>query len=94
MKTHDSDMKTVKSVRYLSDIVSASGSLRPCIVDRRNKGWAKVAEIESILSAMQDKRRIEVGLKLRETKLCNGMLYSTEKWTHISDIDIDIGYRI
>jgi hypothetical protein len=82
-------MKTVESVGYLGDIVSASGSLRPCIDDRRNKGWAKVAEIESTLSAMPDKRRIEVGLKLRQTKLCNGMLYSTEAWTNISDKEIE-----
>ena len=89
LKTHDSNMKTVESVRYLGDIVSASGSLRPCIDDRRNKGWAKVAEIESTLSAMPDKRRIEVGLKLWEAKLCNGMLYSTEAWTNISDKEIE-----
>ena len=37
------------------------------------------------LNAMPDKRKVEVGLKLRETKLCNGMLYSKEPWTNISE---------
>ena len=34
-------------------------------------------------------RKLEVGLKLRETKLCNGMLYSTEAWSKISNKEID-----
>ena len=89
LKIHDSEMKTAESVRYLGDIVSASGAIRPCIDDRRNKGWAKVAEIQCSLNAMPDKRTVEVGLKLRETKLCNVMLYSTEAWTNISDKDIE-----
>ena len=89
LRVHDSEMKTAESVRYLGDIVSASGSLRPCIDDRRSKGWAKVAEIEGTLSAMPDRRRVIIGLKLRETKLCNGMLYSTEAWTNISDKEIE-----
>ena len=32
---------------------------------------------------------LDVGLKLRESKLCNGMLYSTEAWTNISDKKIE-----
>ena len=77
-------------MRYLGDKVSVSGALRPCIVDRGNKGWAKVAEIEATLSAMPDRRKVEVGLKLREIKLGNGMLYSTEAWTNIPDKEVAI----
>ena len=89
LRVHDNEMKTADTVRYLGDIVSASGALRPCIDDRRNKGWAKVAEIEATLSAMPDGRKVEVGLKLRETKLSNGMLYSTEAWTNIPDKEVE-----
>ena len=88
MRVHDSEMKTAESVRYLGDIVSASGSLRPCIDDRRSKGCTKVADIEGTLSAIPDMRKVKIGLKLRETKLCKGMLYSTEAWTNISDKEI------
>ena len=76
-------------MRYLGDIISSSGAQRPSVEDRRNKGWAKVSEITAILSEMPASRKLEVGLKLRETKLCNGMLYSTESWSKISNKEID-----
>ena len=82
-------MKTADSVRYLGDIVSANGSMRPCIEDRRNKGWAKLADISAILSEMPDIRRIEVGLKLREAKLHNGILYNSEAWSNIRNKDVE-----
>lgn len=46
LKVHDKDMKSADSVRYLGDIISASGSIRPCVEDRRSKGWGKLAEIK------------------------------------------------
>ena len=88
LKVHDSDMKSADTVRYLGDIVSASADRRPCIDDRRSKGWAKISEIEGTLAAIPDKKKEEVGLKLRETKLCNGMLYSTEAWSNVPDKEI------
>ena len=68
LRVQDSHMSTVDSVRYLGDIVSSSGSLRPCIEDRRNKGWGKLSEISAILSELPDKRHLEIGLKLRGYK--------------------------
>ena len=44
LRVHASDMKVTDSLRYLGDIVSESGTRRPCIDNRRSKGWAKVAE--------------------------------------------------
>ena len=89
LRVHNSVMKTADSVRYLGDIVSASGSMRLCLEDRRNKGWAKLADIAAILSELPDIRRIEVGLKLRETKLHNGILYNSEAWSNIRDKDVE-----
>ena len=77
LRVHNSVMKTADSVRYLGDIVSASGSMRPCLEDRRNKGWAKLADISAILS------------ELRETKLHNGILYNSEAWSNIRDKDVE-----
>jgi hypothetical protein len=85
LKVHKQVMKTVESVRYLGDVVSASGSMRPCVEDRCKKGWGKVAEITGILSEMPDIRQIEVGLKLREAKLHNGILYNSEAWFNVAD---------
>ena len=82
-------MRTAESVRYLGDVISSSGSLRPCLEDRRNKGWGKVAEITAILAEMPNDRRIEVGLKLREAKVHNGILYNSEAWSNVTDKDMD-----
>ena len=38
LKVYDNDMKKVDSVCYLGNKISASGALRPCVDDRRNKG--------------------------------------------------------
>ena len=82
-------MKTADTVRYLGDLISASGSLRPCLEDRRNRGWGKVAEMTGILAEMPDNRRIEVGLKLREAKVHNGSLFNSEAWSNLADKDIE-----
>ena len=34
---------------------------------------------------MPNSRKIQVGLKFRDAKLLNGILYSTEAWNNISD---------
>ena len=85
LSVHDTEMKTADTVRYLGDVISASGARRPCVEDRRNTGWARVSEITATLTAMPSKRKIQVGMKLREAKLLNGILYSTEAWNNTSN---------
>ena len=41
------------------------------------------------MSEMSSEHKIEVGPKLRESKLCNGILFSTEAWSSIGDSDMD-----
>ena len=71
-KQKGSNMKSTESVRYLGYIVSASGAMRPCVNDRRNKGLGKMAKNTGILSELLKSTRIEVGMKLRDAKLHNG----------------------
>ena len=88
LKVHSHIMKTTKSQRYLGDIITSSGTVRESIQDRRNKGWGRVAEISGILGQLPDMRKVEIGLKLRDSKLINGMIYSTESWSKIPDIEM------
>ena len=37
---------------------------------------------------MPDYRKIGIGLKMREAKLLNGMMYSNEAWSKISDSEL------
>ena len=41
-----------------------------------------------LLGQMPDTQKVEIGLKLRDSKLINGMIYSTESWSKISDIEM------
>ena len=88
LKVHNQVMKSVRSQRYLGDILTESGSIKDSIEDRRNKGWGKVADISGTLSQLPDTRKVEIGLKLRDAKLINGMIYSTEAWSKISDNEL------
>ena len=88
LKVHNHTMTTVQSQRYLGDIITATGSQRETVEDRRNSGWGKLSEITGILSELPQVRKVEVGLKLREAKIVNGMIYSTEAWSSISDKEL------
>ena len=81
-------MKSTKSQRYLGNILTVSGTNRDSIEDRRNKGWGKLADITGILVQLPNIRKIEIGLKLRDAKLINGMIYSTEAWSRISETEV------
>ena len=63
--------------------------MRPCIEDRRNKGWGKVSGLKGIISELPEIRRVEIGLKLREAKVHNGILYNSEAWSNVSDVDME-----
>ena len=89
LKLHKNIMKEVTSVKYLGDIISVSGMSQESIENRRNKGWGKIAEIAGTVSEMPDMHKIEVSLKMRETKLCNGLLFNTEAWSSIKDAEYD-----
>ena len=88
LKVHSHYMKTTKSQKYLGDIISSSGNIRETVEDRRNKGWGRVAEISGILAQLPDNRKVEIGLKLRDAKLINGMIFSTESWSKVSDTEL------
>ena len=71
-------MEQVESTKYLGDILTSCGGAKLSVENRRNKGWGKIADITGIVSEMPDKHKVEIGLKMRDSKLINGMLYSTE----------------
>ena len=82
-------MKTTKSQRYLGDIISATGSYQDNIEDRRNKGWGKLADIKANLSQIPDIQKGEIGLRMRDANLINGMIYLIEAWSKLSDREIN-----
>ena len=53
------------------------------------KGYAAVAEILAILEEIPlGKHKMEIGLQLRQAMLLNGMLFNSEAWHSISDVEM------
>ena len=72
-------MHDCQKKKYLGDIVDKSGKIRNTIEDRRNKGYGTVAEILAIINEIPlGQYKMEIGLKLREAMLINGMLFNSE----------------
>ena len=83
-------MKFASSARYLGDIITEKWGSYDNIQKRRHEGWGKVSEIMSPISDIPSGSfRIQIGLKLRETKLCNGLIFNSEAWSSVSDRDIE-----
>ena len=61
-------------------IITVSGTVRESLEDCRNKGWGNVSEVNGILAQWPEYRKVEKGLKLRDSKPINGMIYSSEAW--------------
>ena len=56
--------------------------------DRKNKGYGMVAEIINEIPLGQFK--MEIGLKLRQAMLLNGLLFNSEAWHDINDVEIKL----
>ena len=90
LRVHDKKMKVASSARYLGDIITSKGGSQDTITKRRNEGWGRVSEIMGLISEIPSGcLRIQIGLKMRETKLCNGLIFNGEAWSSISDKDIE-----
>ena len=90
LRVHNNDMKVASSARYLGDILTEKGGSYDTIQKRRHEGWGKVSEIMGLISEIPSGSfRIQIGLKLRETKLCNGLIFNSEAWSSLSERDIE-----
>ena len=95
LKVHDDEMEDSRREKYLGDIVDRTGSVKNTIEDRKNKGHGTVSEILAIINEIPlGQFKIEIGLKLREVMLINGMLFNSEAWHGISDVEIQMLERV
>ena len=79
---------SIKS-KYLGDIIDNSGTIRANIDDRRAKGFAIINEILAILEEIPlGSYRMEIGLRLRQAMLLNGILYNSEAWHNFQEKEI------
>ena len=82
-------MKASTGQKYLGDIISNNGSIRNTIEERKSKGFGIVNEIIAILCDIPLGRfKMEIGLRLRQAMLLNGILFNSEAWYDISETEI------
>ena len=88
IKVHEEIMKSSNREKYLGDLIT-NGTIRNTIENRKNKGFGIITEIMAILEEIPLGRyKIEIGLKLRQAMLINGMLYNSEAWHAVSEVEI------
>ena len=91
LKVHNEDMSDSAKERYLGDIVDSSGKIRSTVEERRNKGFGMVAEILAIVNDIPlGQYKMEIGLKLRQAMLLNGLLFNSEAWHDITEAEIKL----
>ena len=89
IKVHEENMTNSNEQKYLGDLINTSGTVRNTIEDRRNKGLGIANEIIAILDEIPLGRyKMEIGLKLRQAMLINGMLYNSEAWHNLAEAEI------
>lgn len=70
-------------------MVNSSGTIRQTIEERKNKGYGIVSEILAILDEIPLGRyKLEIGLKLRQAMLINGILFNSEAWHSVSESEL------
>ena len=75
LKVHDTIMKDSNKEKYLRDQLNSKGKLKDTIDDRVAKGYGIVSDILAILDEIPlGQYRLEMGLKLRQAMLLNGVV--------------------
>ena len=77
--------------KYLGGLLNTTGIVINTIEERKNKGFGIVNEIIAILDEIPLGRyKMEIGLKLRQAMLLNGILYNSEAWHSVTEAEIKI----
>ena len=89
LKVHDEKMNNSNQEKYLGDILSSSGSIKATISQRVSKGYGILSEIKAIIDEIPlGNYKLEMGLKLRQAMLVNGLLFNSEAWHAVALDDI------
>ena len=90
IKVHEEKMKDSLSEKYLGDYFSSDGKIDNTIHDRILRAYSYLSEIRALLTDMPfGKRRLQIGLMLRDAMFVNGVLFNSEAWhsTHSKHLD-------
>ena len=81
VKVHDEKMKNSESEKYLGDFISHDGKHDATMSNRIQRAYSYLSEIRALLTDMPfGKRRLQIGLMLRDAMFVNGVLCNSESW--------------
>ena len=87
-------MKDSNTEKYLGDIFSNDGKSDSNIHDRVLRAYSYLSEIRALLTDMPfGKRRLQIGLMLRDAMFVNGILFNSEAWhsiqlKHLEELEV------
>ena len=74
-------MKNSEKEKYLGDFITKEGNSNETIKERIKRGYGILAQIRALMSEVPlGKRRVEIGLALRDAWFLNGCLFNCEVW--------------
>ena len=95
LKVNGWPMELVRTDSYLGDILSYNGKIDSTISERVSKGMGLVSQIFDVLKDISwGSYYFIAALTLREAILINGMLYNSEVWYGLKQVNIDKLERI
>ena len=84
LKVHNEKMKDSNAEKYLGDFFCSDGKNDNTIHDRILRAYSYLSEIRALLTDMPfGKRRLQIGLMLRDAMFVNGVLFNSEAWHSI-----------
>ena len=88
-KVHGKKMKHSNQETYLGDKIDRKISIKETIKSRISKGFGAVSNILAIVNEVPLAHwRIEAGLQLRQAMLLNSILFNSEAWHGVSDVEL------
>ena len=83
-------MKNSESEKYLGDFISHDGKHDATMSNRIQRAYSYLSEIRALLTDMPfGKRRLQIGLMLRDAMFVNGVLFNSEAWSSINQKHIE-----
>ena len=87
---HGNIMRSSTQEKYLGDLINHTGKPHATVMERKAKGYGIVAEIMTLLHEIPlGKRRVQLGLDLRQAWFLNGCLYNSESWHSLTVKDVE-----
>ena len=95
LTVHDKTMHQSNEEKYLGDHIHKNAKNAATISRRRAKGYGIISDIMYILDAIPNgKRRINVGLQLRQSWFLNSLLLNMETWHNVQDSDLKVFMKL